>query len=565
MRATWIALLCAVPASFAEGPAAPVVVGTFQIARTQSGLFGSNAPDPLDRFGSALAPVGDLDNDGIVDLAVGAPFQDDGFPAGGGGVWILFLRTDGQVRAFQQISELQGGLGNVLDTLDMFGDGLAALGDLNGDGVEDLVVGAPGDDDGASDAGSIWILLLNTNGTVQDTQKIGNLSGGFDGTLVAGDRFGASITALGDVGDDGFLDIAVGAPGTDAGGVNAGGVWIISLLPDGTVRSEQRIDATTTGFAGAVDAGDAFGESVAGLGDLDADGTPDLAVGAVGDERSNQGFGAVYVLFLGTAGNPIGFQPITFGQGGMTSDGWPLAAFGEGLGALGDVDGDGIGDLVAGDYLNREGAGAVSSKGAAWILLLDSDGTVHGQQKIGEVQGNLGPALPDNTHFGQSVAGLGDLNGDGLLDMAVGAPQDSASGTLAGRVYLLLLGPLANAATRNAGSNPLSLTANKPMIGTTWTATVDLTTTGHAFTQLIGYETPLTILLAGGQTLLVNVADPNGEQLGQPLLGGPVAQFVIPIPNDTALLGRCLSTQAIHALGVTPFRLSNALDLVVGY
>lgn len=566
MKATWILALCAVSLpALADGSPDPQVIGSVQVGRNQGGLVGANTPDPLDRLGSALAPIGDLDGDGILDLAVGAPFQDDGFPAGGGGLWVLFLNTDGTVRAHQQISEVQGGLGAVLDTLDMFGDAVAGIGDLNGDGVEDLAVGAPGDDDGANDAGALWILFLNANGTIQDKQKLGNLSGGFTGGLAAGDQFGSSVASLGDLGNDGFLDLAVGAPGGDAGGINSGAVWIVTLLPDGTVRSERRIDGTSSGFAGAVDAGDVFGESVAALGDLNGDGTADLAVGAVGDELSGQGFGAVYVLFLNPDGSPSTYRALTFGVGGLVSDGFALGAFGAGLCSPGDADQDGIVDLAVGDYLNREGAGAVSSKGAVWILFLRADGSVRDQQKIGALQGNLGVVLPDNTHFGRALAGLGDLDGNGQRDLAVGAPQDPAGGTLAGAVHNLFLGTLASVSVRNAGTNPLSLSSNDPVLGTTWTATVDLTTTGHAFGQLLGYLTPLNVTLGSGQTLLINVADPSGEQLGQPLFGGPQAVFQIAVPNLPSMQGLCVTVQCVHALGATPFALSNALDLVVGY
>ncbi len=565
MQAAALALLCLVPRSLADAPSIPVVVQRVQVARGQGGLTGSTTPDPLDRFGAALAPVGDLDGDGVLELAVGAPFQDDGFPAGGGGVWILFLQQDGLVRAHQEISEIRGGLGNVLDTLDMFGDALAALGDLNGDGVEDLAVGAPGDDDGGADAGALWILFLGADGTVQDRQKVSNLTGGFSGGLAAAERFGSALAFLGDLDGDGFGELAVGAPGRDAGGLDAGAVWILSLHGDGTVRSERRLDATAGVLVGAVDAGDALGEGLASLGDLDGDGTHELAVGAVGDELSGQGFGSVLVLSLASDGTAVGLQPITAGVGGMLGDGFALGAFGAGLACAGDVDGDGVLDLAVGDSLNREGALGASSKGALWILLLNPDATVREQQKFGALQGNLGAPPADNSLFGLAIASLGDLDGDGHGDLAAGAPQDPSGGTLAGAVHGLFLNHLASATARNAGANPASLSASAPVLGSAWSATVDLATSGHAFAQLLGYETPLQAGLAGGQTLLINVADPAGELLGFGLVGGPLAVFGAAVPPDPSMAGRCLSVQAIHALGAVPFALSNAVDLVVGF
>ncbi len=118
----------------------------------------------------------------------------------------------------------------------------------------------------------------------------------------------------------------------------------------------------------------------------------------------------------------------------------------------------------------------------------------------------------------------------------------------------------------NAGTNPASYTASTlPSLGGTYVGSVDLAgTTGHNLALLVGYFTPLSLLLTGGQTLLVNIADPDGELLAQALTPGPTADFSIPIPGDPALCGIRLSTQALHLGGVTPFALSNAQDLGLG-
>lgn len=120
------------------------------------------------------------------------------------------------------------------------------------------------------------------------------------------------------------------------------------------------------------------------------------------------------------------------------------------------------------------------------------------------------------------------------------------------------------ATSRNAGSNPSSLTADVPQLGAVFTASVDLTTSGHSLAGLIGYFSPASIPLPGGQVLLVNVFDPGGEVFGLGLGGGNPATFSLSVPNDPSLCGASVSTQAIHVGGVTPFALSNAVDLVIG-
>jgi hypothetical protein len=156
-----------------------------------------------DQFGSAVADIGDLEGDGVRDLAVGAPFDDvDGNDRGA--VWVLFMDDNGRVDQEQKISSNSGGFGGDLDDDDLFGSAVASIGDLNGDGAFDMAVGAPGNDDGGTDRGGVWILFLNADGRVRDQQKIADGAGGFDGNLADDDRFGSAIADIGDVNGDGI-------------------------------------------------------------------------------------------------------------------------------------------------------------------------------------------------------------------------------------------------------------------------------------------------------------------------------------------------------------------------
>jgi hypothetical protein len=132
---------------------------------------------------------------------------------------------------------------------------------------------------------------------------------------------------------------------------------------------------------------------------------------------------------------------------------------------------------------------------------------------------------------------------------------------------LRLVADVASATFRNGGTNPASYTVSAlPVLGDTFTGSVDLGgTTGHAAAMLLGYFTPMDLLLPGGQTLLVNVSDPNGEQLHKRAKLGPTALFHIPVPADPWLAGTAVYTQAVHIDLVNPWVLSNAQDLVLGY
>ncbi|MBW8050815.1 MAG: hypothetical protein FVQ77_10870, partial [Cytophagales bacterium] len=253
--------------------------------------------DNSDLFGRDVDNIGDLDGDGITDMVVGAVLDDDGgFDRGA--VWILFLNSNGTVKLSQKISDTQGNFTGILDDSDLFGRSVASLGDLDGDGIRDIVVNAARDDDGGTDRGAIWILFLNSNGTVKSQQKISGTQGNFSGILDNSDYFGYEVTSLGDLNGDGINDIAVGTTGDDDGGTDRGAVWILYLNTNGTVKSYLKISSTQGNFSGVLDNSDHFGISAASLGDLNGDGRTDIAIGARLDDDGGTDRGAVWILFL---------------------------------------------------------------------------------------------------------------------------------------------------------------------------------------------------------------------------------------------------------------------------
>ncbi len=421
-------MACALALSGAPSAQVGTVKSEQKISATSGGFGG--VLDPEDLFGWSVASLGDLDGDGITDLAVGAPSDGDGGFVQGA-VWILFLNADGTVESEQKISATAGGFAGALDPGDFFGTSVDSLGDLDGDGTDDLAVGALGDDDGGSHHGAVWILFLNADGTVKAEQKISETTGGFGGVLDGGD-LGVSVTSLGDFDGDGIPDLAVGADGEDG---YQGSVWILFLNADGTVKAEQEISENTGGFAGVLDIQDYFGSSVAFLDDLDGDGSSDLAVGAYGDDDGGSAQGAAWILFLNADGTVKSEQKISETLGGFAGDLDPSDTFGRSVASLGDLDGDGVADLAVGAY-GDDG-------GAAWILFLNADGTVKSEQKISATTGGFSGVLDPADRFGVSCASLGDLDGDGIGDLAVGAHHDDDGGADQGAVWILFLeGPL---------------------------------------------------------------------------------------------------------------------------
>ena len=360
------------PATTSAGPSAPGAVLSHQkISETEGGFTG--ILENTDVFGYALAALGDLDGDGVGDLAVGAPGEDgEGTPpdADRGAVWVLFLNPDGTVKAHQKISSTEGGFTGTLDDGDRFGISVCSLGDLDLDGVGDLAVGTDFDDDGTRASGAVWVLFLNSDGTVKRHQKISNTEGGFTGTLAVADRFGTSVAFLGDHDGDGVGDLAVGAVGDNDG--NGGAVWVLFLNSDGTVKSHQKISVTQGGFTGTLDEFDLFGHSVAFLGDLDGDGVGDLAVGANWHDDGCTDRGAVWVLFLNPDGTVKSHQKISGAEGGFTGTLDDYDYFGTAVASLGDPGRDGVGDLAVGAPLDDDGGTPLAAdRGGVWVLSLD--------------------------------------------------------------------------------------------------------------------------------------------------------------------------------------------------
>jgi len=363
-----------------------------------AGGFGGEL-DNDDQFGSAVAALGDLNKDGFLDLAVGAPLDDDG-GTDRGAVWILFLNGDGTVRLEQKISDDTGGFTGDLDGNDQFGRALASIGDLNNDGVRDLAVGVPNDDDSGTDRGAVWILFMNLDGTVNSAQKISSDEGNLDPNPDNGDHFGSSVAVIGDLNDDGVIDLAVGSTGDDDGGTDRGAVWILFLNSDGTVDSTERISQNRGAFDGQLSDRDQFGSAVANLGDINDDGINDLAVGAKQSDDGEADQGAIWILFMQSNGEVISSSFISDTEGKF---GGRLNAgdqFGGAVASIGDLNDDGPGDIAVGASLDDSGG---ADKGAAWILFMEPTDSNLDRSEGGVFDAFLGP---DEVTIG---------TGDGLL------------------------------------------------------------------------------------------------------------------------------------------------------
>lgn len=386
-----------------------------------------------DRFGDGLSYASDFNGDGVPDIVIGAPYSD--FPhIYDGAFWVMFLNSSGYVTSSVKIGEGMGGFGGTLyDGFSAsFGRSLTELGDLDSDGVDDLAVTEPGDL-ATSKMGAVWILFMNANGTVKSEQKIAHGIGGFYNNYSwTYSGFGSSVANIGDLNNDGVVDIAVGDLSHDPPSqYYVGGLWILFLNTNGTVKAQQWITNGVGGFGNNLDNHSCFGwrGSIANIGDLDNDGVTDIAVGAQG---SGAIIGTVWILFMNTDGTVKNEKVIdNSAMNGTLSMG---AFFGGGIaGNLGDLDGDGVEDIVIG------AAGQNDHNGSVFITFLRTDGTVKGYYEI--TSGTSPYYLSDleNAFFGCEVANAGDINNDGLDDLLVGAYNSYYSGNSYGAAYLLFM------------------------------------------------------------------------------------------------------------------------------
>lgn len=345
-------------------------------------LTGLNSGD---NFGYSVACAGDVNGDGYSDIIVGAY----GVLTNTGAAYIFLGNSTG-------LSPFPPTILNGLSPSNYFGNSVASAGDVNGDGYSDVVIGAYGV---SGFTGAAYIFRGSNTGLITSLPTLLNGIG-------LGDYFGISVTCAGDVNGDGYSDVIVG-------GIYASSSHGAAYLFQG---SSTGLSSSPAIILNGISVNDEFGYCVASAGDINGDGYSDVVIDALGVSSNT---GAAYTYH----GSPDGLKTTSDWQ---TNSNQGSAYYGISVASAGDVNSDGYSDVIVGAYTYSTG---FSQNGKAWLYLGSATGlsTIASWTAVGSMA---------NEYFGYCVASAGDVNGDGYSDVLVGAYGYSNPQTQEGRVYL---------------------------------------------------------------------------------------------------------------------------------
>jgi hypothetical protein len=412
-------------------------------------ILGDSA---LDWAGFSVSSAGDINGDGLADLIIGAPRGDD---AGdyAGEAYVIYGKA-GLDRGLIDLTFLSAGDGFAIqgyEAGDSAGYNVSSAGDVNGDGIDDLIIGAIYG--GEAYNGGAAYVIYGQLGATRGRLDLANLSASEGYTLFgAYDGVGISVSAAGDINGDGIDDLIIGAEGRDGGGRNSGGAFVVygkAGAPRALVELTSLEPADGFEIQGE-NPRDLAGGSVSSAGDVNGDGIGDLIIGAVGADAGGDGAGMAYVIFgqTGASRGLLDLSSLAASEGFVIQGDAPFDGAGVRVSSAGDVNGDGIDDLIIGATGNDAGG---ANAGAAYVIY-GRPGATRASIDLSSLSSSDGFMIQGGAADGAgSVSSAGDVNGDGIKDMIVGAPTNGGfgaafviygqAGSTRGRIDLTNLAP----------------------------------------------------------------------------------------------------------------------------
>ncbi|MCM2506041.1 FG-GAP-like repeat-containing protein, partial [Aureimonas altamirensis] len=390
-----------------------------------NGGFAVSGEAGTSYLGYSVSAAGDVNGDGLADIVLGA-YGYNGFT---GRAYVIFGRTDGASPALSAIVAGSGGFVVISEAAgSYFGRSVAGAGDVNGDGLADVIIGANAYN---SSTGRAYVIFGKTSGGAVNASAIANGSGGFalqgDTTGVA---LGGAVSGAGDVNGDGLADVVIGAGGYSS---NTGRSYVVFGKTGGSIVTISALGTGGFSVTGETATGN-LGYDVSYAGDVNGDGLADIVVGA---PNVGSNAGRAYVIFGRSAGN----LDINVSSASLGTNGFAIVAEGTGdltasnVSYAGDVNGDGLADILVGGRRNdTNGVDAgraylvYGRTATTSVILSDVAKGIGGFAISGECAGD---------ELGLDATAAGDINGDGLADILVGAQYNDANGADSGRAYVI--------------------------------------------------------------------------------------------------------------------------------
>jgi len=348
----------------------------------------------------------------------------------------------GKSTGFDSVLELSGLNGNngfklsAVAEGDYLGTSVSGAGDINGDGIDDLLIGARR----ANSTGNAYVVFGNSAG-FDSTLELSGLNGN-NGFVLKGvaafDLTGYSVSDVGDINGDGIGDLIVGAFRASTPEDNSGASYVVfgNSTGFGSVLELSGLNGSNGFLLKGISNRDYSGRSVSNAGDVNGDGLDDLIVGA--PRVNSNDSGGSYVVF----GNSTGFDAAIDlselnGNNGFVLNGVAsVDRSGVSVSSAGDVNGDGLADLLIGAYRADPNA---NDSGASYVVFGNSAGFA-GVVELSDLNGSNGFVLngeAENDLSGSAVSNAGDINGDGIDDLVIGSHYANPNGGNSGTSYVV--------------------------------------------------------------------------------------------------------------------------------